>query len=51
VDEYHQCCNCGYITFGFDGYIEMMKHTQQCKKKSSTNSDGIKCLFNTYRGD
>ena len=50
MSEYHKCSNCKKITYGLDGYIEMVKHTNQCKK-SKSNSDGITCLFTTYRGN
>ena len=48
MGEYHKCNNCGKITYNFDGYIEMNKHTKKCKKKEN-NMSRIICLFTTYK--
>lgn len=34
-------------TYGFEGFMEMEKHTKKCKK-SQKNKYSIRCLFTTY---
>lgn len=46
--EYHKCSKCGYISYGSKGFNEMMKHTEKCKR-TTKNSDGIICLFTTFK--